>query len=476
MTCQQLEGYGQERFPAKDKAGNEVLLGNSVLGISVYLVEDESMNPNGRSKMYLWREISNVLNLKQSFIIECTQQENTCEFTLQDAESGRYFWKLCVLRHKFFSKYENHFSQQNTINPLTIFQSFVQQKSTSTVSLLNKDLNGTDSNRQHHHSHQSDSCDNLLLLDSRYHQNQANSVQNWRNSDQQLAKELRQRWRSQDSVVIQPVVNQHRSYSNLHLQQMNPNLVNGHPNNHNNNSQNMVTATYNWQSMNSKLAGSNVSLNNRIQGSSSCLDLSNNPNHQSATNLISNSCTNVHVFNENEIQLKTLLPTYRPAPDYETAIRQKYQRPITNPNEMHAYSGSHSDMKQQRQFPDVAQSAIYPNHPYLNGLESMNHRFRMMRINNGNMVDEGVKPPPPYPSPNRLSSTSTPDLALISHRSLLLGYRGAYVSGSSPDLVSSRTFLNNHLMQQLQQSGSPHTVSSYLNHSTQVRICFWKSY
>lgn len=110
-TAQQLEGYGQERFPAKDRAGQEVLLGNSVLGIALmYVAEEEAANRNTPDasttavRIFNWRDISNVLNLKQSFIIECTQPENTCEFTLQDAESGRYFWKLCVLQHKFYSK------------------------------------------------------------------------------------------------------------------------------------------------------------------------------------------------------------------------------------------------------------------------------------------------------------------------------------------------------------------------------------
>lgn len=60
------------------------------------------------------------------------------------------------------------------------------------------------------------------------------------------------------------------------------------------------------------------------------------------------------------------------------------------------------------------------------GVDGLSHQLQMMRFN---------KPPPPY-NTNRFSSTSTPDLA--SHQ--LLGYRGAY--GSSPDLVSTRTFMN----------------------------------
>ena len=92
-------------------------------------------------------------------------------------------------------------------------------------------------------------------------------------------------------------------------------------------------------------------------------------------------------------------------------------------------------------------------------------------MSNGNVIDE-IKPPPPYPNPNRLSSTSTPDLALISHRSLLLGYRGSYVSGSSPDLVSSRTLLNNqhllHLQQQNSRATSGMTTPGYMKSTSSI--------
>lgn len=65
--------------------------------------------------------------------------------------------------------------------------------------------------------------------------------------------------------------------------------------------------------------------------------------------------------------------------------------------------------------------------------------------------------PPPYPA-NRLSSTSTPDLALASHRGLvgLVGFRAAQVSGSSPDLVSQRTI--NPLFLQHMQASHGHPV------------------
>lgn len=193
------------------------------------------------------------------------------------------------------------------------------------------------------------------------------------------------------------------------------------------------------------LIGSNTSLNNRAQ-SSSCLDLSNN-----------------NVQHERE-RLKAFLPGYRPAPDYETAMQQKYRstdsdllhiKPAGLMSDPHIniYSGSQPDVNRatavtdaifgqqlQQKYPDVTQTTnpIYRQHfdpNLMGGIENLAHQFQMVGIN---------KPPPPYQA-SRLSSTSTPDLA--SHRALL-GYRGAYVSGSSPDLVSTRTFLNSHLMHQ----------------------------
>lgn len=81
------------------------------------------------------------------------------------------------------------------------------------------------------------------------------------------------------------------------------------------------------------------------------------------------------------------------------------------------------------------------------------------------------KPPPPYPS-NGLASNSTPDLAVASqalnyHR----GYINSHVSGSSPDLVSTRTalnrqylgYLNNHHYGRPNVQPMPGTHGTYNN-------------
>lgn len=175
------------------------------------------------------------------------------------------------------------------------------------------------------------------------------------------------------------------------------------------------------------------------------------------------------------IVFRALLPSYRPAPDYETAVQQKYQQQRAEAQlryqNHHAGLagakpyGSHPDV--QRGYPDVTRhtaplapltplaplaplaALAQPNtddYPY--GLKFMgtNYPFAVnpnvqTDLNQLHYVNV-YKPPPPYPS-NGLASNSTPDLAVASqalnyHR----GYINSHVSGSSPDLVSTRTALN----------------------------------
>lgn len=219
---------------------------------------------------------------------------------------------------------------------------------------------------------------------------------------------------------------------------------------------------------------SNSILDTRLQ-SSSCQDLSNNNLHSSSSFLGHNNNNHILAADAHERErLKAMLPTYRPAPDYETAVQLKYRSPsneLYNLNQLQYqaaalaahnsaaayYAGSQPDVHQAgdgllmghmatHRYPDVAQPAQAMHAQYnlsaataaASGLSStpqsnvyvdFPQRLQMIR----------TKPPPPYPV-NRLSSSSTPDLAVASHRPLL-GYR-AYVSGSSPDLVSNRNLLN----------------------------------
>lgn len=359
--------------------------------------------------IYSWAEISNVVNHKRFFNIEFsslnTEKGKSVGFTLPDADTGRYFWKLCVLQHTFFMKYEQNQVYPSVEQNLNLFHNVPEDLNESRDNLFVEQ-----------------SSSNIYASDSHIPTSVMWNQPNQTRHNNQMA----------ESVVS----------SNMSLAAASQQLLRSGYND-------MAHRNSNWQ-----LIGSNTSLNNGRTQSTSCLDLSNN---------------NVHHERE---RLKALLPGYRPAPDYETAVQQKYQTSetelrmntslllaqnagIISDTQINIYSGSQPDVHQatavtdaifgqqlQQKYPDVTQTTnpIYQQYiaePSFVNIDGLSHQLRMMRLN---------KPPPPYQG-NRLSSTSTPDLA----SQTLFGYRGVYVSGSSPDLVSTRTFLNHHQPQFMSQ-------------------------
>lgn len=343
--------------------------------------------------MNRWHEISNVVNHKRIFNIECTEAQKSVGFTLQDAETGRYFWKLCVLQHTFFLKFEQNHMQSSNEHNINLFQNVPDDLNESRDDLF------------------AESTTNIYASDSHI----PNSLL-W---NQTHAANHRQQT---ESIISS---NMSLSTNQLHARS-------GH------NEQNCIPIANDFSQRNNSnwaLVGSNTSLNNGRVQSTSCLDLSNNNGQH-----------------ERE-RLKAFLPGYRPAPDYETAVQQKCRASESelrmNTSVLLAQnhvSGSQPDVHRsdmtfsqqlQQKYPDVTQTTntLYQQHmadSNVIGVDGLSQQLQMMRLN---------KPcPPPYQA-NRLSSTSTPDLA--SHQALL-AYRSAYVSGSSPDLVSTRTFLSQH--------------------------------
>lgn len=366
--CQQLDGYGQETYMARNDESMEVMLGISVSGVIV--------GTSGTHKFYPWREIVNVVNHKRTFNIECTDHSQNVGFTLQDAETGRYIWKLCVSQHTFFMNYEQNQSSQ--VNMTNLFQNIPDNFNDSREDLL--------------------SSDDKLFYSSNSHIAIPSSNTN-------LSVANRSKWITSSELLLN--TNQMDSRASLQTSTIDINLP-----------MNAMMGSSIWNPV-----GSNASLVNRAQ-SSSCLDLTNS---NANINLNNNNANNQN----NKEHLKSLLPTYRPAPSYETAIMQKYRgsQPDVNVGVQAMYENY--GHPQVQHFPDVthhtSSNMIGPNYSDASDY-GLSQRFKMMSI----------KPPPQYPISNRLSSTSTPDLALASHRGLF-GYRA---SGSSPDLVSSRTLLN----------------------------------
>lgn len=214
---------------------------------------------------FSWHEISNVVNHKRIFNIECTDTQKSVGFTLQDADTGRYFWKLCVLQHTFFMKFEQNQVHPNVEQNVNLFQN------------VPDDLN--------------ESRDNLFEQSSNIYASDSHipaSLLHWNQSHQQLHPQT-------ESIVSS---NMSLAASQQQLRSAYEHGCTPVPNEftHHRNS--------NW-----RLVGSNTSLNNGRTQSTSCLDLSNN---------------NIQHERERE-RLKAFLPGYRPAPDYETAVQQKYR-------------------------------------------------------------------------------------------------------------------------------------------------------
>ncbi|XP_043278683.1 tyrosine-protein phosphatase non-receptor type 14 [Venturia canescens] len=97
----QLDGYGHETLAAKDNSNNEVILGVSVNGIMV----DHSTTQT--TQFYRWKDISNVINHKKTFKIECQSElEDPKQFVFSDSRSAKYMWRLCIAQHTFYMQHQ----------------------------------------------------------------------------------------------------------------------------------------------------------------------------------------------------------------------------------------------------------------------------------------------------------------------------------------------------------------------------------
>ena len=107
----QLEGYGNETFTAKDNSSNKVVLGISINGIMVaYPSTQPSAQPSTETtQFYRWRDISNVINHKKTFRIECQLEgEEAKQFVFTESRNAKYIWRLCIAQHTFYMQYQEH--------------------------------------------------------------------------------------------------------------------------------------------------------------------------------------------------------------------------------------------------------------------------------------------------------------------------------------------------------------------------------
>ncbi|XP_017079534.2 tyrosine-protein phosphatase non-receptor type 21 [Drosophila eugracilis] len=378
QCCQQLDGYGEERFAAKDTLGNDLLLGLAIDGMVV--------NADNGRQYFPWKDFHTVTIDKRTIKIEQNKLDGggsiVGSFIFAEADTSRYFWKLTISQHKFFKRY----------------------------------------------------------IDTGTPSSQGSGAEMERTGPM-----------GGDSVgYVEYDCSEAASAEHLRQQQ--------------------------------QMISSNISLAtsaNQLLGQS--LDMSNN-NLLSSTGMLNNGSNskNNNNFEERE-RLKSMLPTYRPAPDYETAVQLKYRTPsaefhnmtltLTTPSNAY-YAGSQPDVHNPglhndnllyshltaHRYPDVAQPAAALHH-HINLYQQQSHPQAMSTPQTYLELSQRMllmrhKAPPPYV--NRLSSSSTPDLAVATPRPLQ-GYRN-YVSGSSPDLVSNRTLFNGGQFVALNAGGHASTV------------------
>lgn len=196
-------------------------------------------------------------------------------------------------------------------------------------------------------------------------------------------------------------------------------------------------------------AGSIGSMRNMLNVSSTVLNSREELNQLSEMNERTTSNLDLVDGNHQDIdRLRSLLPSYRPAPDYETAIQQKYSPPS---------EPMYSSQPEIHSFPDVTQH--YGRNVMTYSTPDLEKQMYMLHV---------FKSPPPYPISNStpdLASQSTPDLAVTSHNVHINNthnFINTQVSGSSPDLVSSRSLNHYSNMGNIHQH-YPETHRTYTN-------------
>ncbi|XP_041106547.1 tyrosine-protein phosphatase non-receptor type 14-like [Polyodon spathula] len=109
---EQLEGFGQESFSAKDNLANDIDLAVSFMGVFV-------KHRNGRStSTYRWSDLGNITHNKSAISIELTNKEETTPFHTDDMEMAKYISRLFTARHKFYKQNKICTEQSNSPAPI----------------------------------------------------------------------------------------------------------------------------------------------------------------------------------------------------------------------------------------------------------------------------------------------------------------------------------------------------------------------
>lgn len=115
QAVQRLEGYGEERFEVRDASGVDMVLGVSVQGVTARHVRRSGEQDNSQAAahtstqeqqlphvVYHWSEIVDLIHHKRCFKIVGRDAVHSGQFHLDDVSTAKYIWKMCVQQHGFF--------------------------------------------------------------------------------------------------------------------------------------------------------------------------------------------------------------------------------------------------------------------------------------------------------------------------------------------------------------------------------------
>ncbi|XP_067119789.1 tyrosine-protein phosphatase non-receptor type 21 [Centruroides vittatus] len=448
MEAQQIAGYGQEIFPGKDSSGLELIIGISSAGITVKY-------QNSHSTLYFkWQEIINIIHHKKIFGIECHKTLKQIQFQMEDSHFASYVWKICVNQHRFYTQHESTKSTE-AINEEEPVEGTNKIKNTENNSVL-ENLNYEKAKSSGDLQASQESLDELGVYhtEGRYSERVPLSCEEQYKTvpdDDKLEN------RSSVQISSMPV-----------------------------------------DSLQSLSSGSNTGPNVLSQSSLGSL-----------TQL--NETTTVSSYNHqgvNDLEAKQiLLPSYRQAPDYETAIRQKYGVNSSNLgdiststvyNAMHVNSPAFGEndsshpyisyyknyvetmqIEQYSQDGNIADSSVTTNHYDHAALHALllspTHTYSTPELASKGLASDNpnnhaasnmhiyyqYKPPPPYPYGQR-SSSSTPDLT----RNVQGGINQNLVLSHKLDSAS-----NSQLPDQQNRMGSEPTIYPQNSSSVPTRNC-----
>lgn len=65
-----------------------------------------------------WKDISNVINHKKTFRIECqSDSEYAKQFSFSESRDAKYVWRLCIAQHTFYMQHQDSRPPSERLQP-----------------------------------------------------------------------------------------------------------------------------------------------------------------------------------------------------------------------------------------------------------------------------------------------------------------------------------------------------------------------